>query len=90
MISFRVSSYANPSFRIKTSSYITIPSLFIAATNDVVLKPEMADRMGRNFSNLTKSSVEAGHWALWEKPDDVNAILKDWLEKQVFGSKSTL
>jgi soluble epoxide hydrolase/lipid-phosphate phosphatase len=46
--------------------------------------------MGRNFSNLTKASVEAGHWALWEKPDDVNAILKDWLDKQVFGAKSSL
>jgi soluble epoxide hydrolase/lipid-phosphate phosphatase len=73
-----------------TSSFITIPSLFIAATTDAVLKPEMAERMGRNFSNLTKKSVEAGHWALWEKPDDVNAILKDWLETQVFEPKSAL
>jgi soluble epoxide hydrolase / lipid-phosphate phosphatase len=69
---------------------ITIPSLFIAGTKDAVLKPEMAARMESKFDNLTKEEVVAGHWALSEAASDVNAILKEWFETQVFGSKSSL
>jgi soluble epoxide hydrolase / lipid-phosphate phosphatase len=64
--------------------------LFIAATKDLVLKPEMAARMGRNFSNLTTKDVIAGHWALWEASENVNQHLQQWMTEQVFELKSTL
>jgi len=64
--------------------------LFIAATNDQVLKPEMAARMGKNFSNLTSKEVVAGHWALWEASEYVNQHLQQWLTEQVFEQKSAL
>jgi soluble epoxide hydrolase / lipid-phosphate phosphatase len=50
----------------------------------------MAARMGRNFDNLTKREVVAGHWALWEASGEVNEALKEWFHSQVFSSKSSL
>jgi pimeloyl-ACP methyl ester carboxylesterase len=64
--------------------------LFIAATKDLVLKPEMAARMGRHFLNLTTKEVVAGHWALWEASENVNQHLRQWLTEQVFEQKSAL
>ncbi|KAL9612779.1 MAG: hypothetical protein Q9167_002664 [Letrouitia subvulpina] len=60
---------------------IDVPVLFVQATKDGVLLPEMSKHMGRYIPNLTKKSVWAGHWALWEKPNEVNAIIKEWLEE---------
>ncbi|KAI4158814.1 MAG: hypothetical protein LQ342_007111 [Letrouitia transgressa] len=60
---------------------IDVPVLFVQATKDGVLLPEMSRNMGRYIPSLTKKSVWAGHWALWEKPNEVNAIIKEWLEE---------
>jgi soluble epoxide hydrolase / lipid-phosphate phosphatase len=75
--------------RIKNTR-IEIPSLFIAAANDAVLKPELAARQARHFDNLTSKIVTATHWALVEAPDEVNVIIKDWFNEQVFNAKSSL
>jgi soluble epoxide hydrolase / lipid-phosphate phosphatase len=66
------------------------PSLFVQATKDSVLKPEMAQNMGKYIPNLTFAEVEAQHWALWEKPERCNEIIKDWLEQVVLGGRSKL
>jgi pimeloyl-ACP methyl ester carboxylesterase len=77
--------------RLKPDTIIAIPALMVTATKDAVLKPGMAAKMGRHFEKLTHGEVVAGHWALWEAPDDVNRILREWLDNsQVFGSKSSL
>jgi soluble epoxide hydrolase / lipid-phosphate phosphatase len=64
--------------------------LFIAATKDQTLRPDMAANMERHFTNLTRKDVVAGHWALWEAPSAVNKILEEWFEKEVFGTKAAL
>jgi pimeloyl-ACP methyl ester carboxylesterase len=71
---------------------ISIPTLFIQATYDSVLKPEMAKAMERFLPNLTRGEVKATHWVLAQKPDETNAILKNWLESQILGTppKSSL
>jgi soluble epoxide hydrolase/lipid-phosphate phosphatase len=69
---------------------IKIPALFIAASKDNVLKPEMAVRMGKHFDNLVTKEVVAGHWALSQAADAVNDILRNWFNSQIIGSKSTL
>jgi pimeloyl-ACP methyl ester carboxylesterase len=76
-------------FRLKVEQ-IKTPSLFISATKDQTLRPEMAANMERHFKNLTRGDVVAGHWALWEAPAAVNKILEDWFEKEVFTSKAVL
>ena len=32
--------------------------------------------------NLTRSEVAATHWALTQKPDEVNRLIRQWLEKE--------
>lgn len=69
---------------------IQVPTLFIQATYDSVLKPEMSRNMDAFLPKLTRAEVAATHWALMQKPDEVNAILAKWLKDQGFGGKSVL
>lgn len=54
----------------------------LVATLDSALPPFMSDNMHKYIPNLEKHTIEgAGHWVLWEKPDECNEILKNWLAK---------
>ncbi|KAL5117634.1 hypothetical protein ACEQ8H_004527 [Pleosporales sp. CAS-2024a] len=67
------------------------PVLFIQATYDSVLKPDMSKSMDALIPNLTRADVAASHWALTQKPDEVNQILRQWLQGQgLANSKSSL
>lgn len=61
---------------------ITQPVLFIQATRDGVLKPEMSKNMETFIPKLTRGEVKAAHWALTQMPEEVNAIISQWLEGQ--------
>ena len=76
--------------RVKERPRIEQEVLFVLATKDQALKPEMAAKMEEKIAKLTRMEVVAGHWALWEKPEEVNAILKEWFDGVVFGGKSKL
>lgn len=69
---------------------IDIPVLFICATKDEALPPAMSANMEQHLPDLTRKEVTASHWALWEKPDEVNGFIKEWLEGVAFSGKSTL
>ena len=43
--------------------------------------------MARSIPRLTRRQVDTSHWALWEKPEEVNGIIKNWLEGVVFGKE---
>ncbi|KAH0843889.1 epoxide hydrolase [Fonsecaea pedrosoi] len=58
--------------------------LFVLSTKDQALKPFMAAKMGERIPRLTRRDVDAGHWALWEKPEDCNRLIGEWLEAKVF------
>lgn len=64
--------------------------LFIQATKDHALPPAMSVGMEHYIPNMTRKSVEASHWVLWEKPVDVNKYIKEWLEEVVLRCKSVL
>ncbi|KAL8815557.1 MAG: hypothetical protein Q9223_005319 [Gallowayella weberi] len=53
--------------------------LFVAATKDEALPPSMSQTMNKHIPNLTRKSVDTHHWALWEKPEEVNQIIGEWL-----------
>lgn len=54
----------------------------LVANLDSALPPFMSENMHKYIPNLEKHTIEnAGHWVLWEKPDECNKILKDWLAK---------
>ncbi|MCJ1465637.1 hypothetical protein MMC07_004256 [Pseudocyphellaria aurata] len=63
------------------NNIIDIPVLFIQATKDAALPPAMSNGMEKFVPHLTRKSVEAQHWALWERPTDVNRHIKTWLEE---------
>ncbi|KAF2498045.1 epoxide hydrolase [Lophium mytilinum] len=71
-------------------SYIKIPTLFIAGKFDSVLLPSMSKGMEAYLPNLTRGEVDATHWAPTQKPDEVNAIIGNWLNQVGFGKKSSL
>ena len=73
-----------------TKKQIKQPTLYILATKDNVLTREMSRGMERAIPNLTRGEVPAGHWALWQTPTQVNAILKDWIQGVVLAGKSKL
>jgi len=63
------------------------PCLWIGAELDLFLPPESADGMEALVPDLEKHIVAgAGHWVMWEKPDALNAIMIDWLERRVSDS----
>ncbi|KAG9189736.1 soluble epoxide hydrolase / lipid-phosphate phosphatase [Alternaria panax] len=61
---------------------ITQPVLFIQAMHDGILKPEMSKSMEKFIPKLTRGEVQAAHWALTQKPEEVNAIIRQWFEGQ--------
>lgn len=63
---------------------ITIPVLFIQALKDQALPPHLGKSMAKHVPDLTLKQVDTAHWALWEKPDEVNGILAGWLKDVVF------
>ncbi|KAI9375627.1 Alpha/Beta hydrolase protein [Aspergillus egyptiacus] len=62
---------------------IHVPTLFIQATKDAALPPSLAKGAGKYLPQLVTKQVEASHWALWEKPKEVNGILEGWLDAVV-------
>ena len=78
------------SIRLISRKTISVPTLFIQANYDSVLQPSMAREMEKYLTNLSRGEVNTSHWALTQKPEEVNAIVKSWLEKVGFGTKSSL
>jgi len=60
---------------------IDVPSLMITAQYDTVCTPKISDNMENICSDLTRGHVFCGHWAQQEKPNEINAIIVNWLNK---------
>lgn len=58
---------------------IDIPTLFIGATNDVVIAPGQVESMKPLVNDLTIHMLDCGHWTQQERPEDVNRLIVDWL-----------
>lgn len=60
-----------------------VPCLMITAEKDAVLSPEMAEPMPAFIGDLETHMVkDSGHWTQQEKPDDVNRLMLDWLNRR--------
>lgn len=66
---------------------ITAPTLFIQALRDEALPPHLGKAMGKQIPKLDLKQVDTAHWALWEKPEEVNAIISEWLKDVAFTGK---
>jgi pimeloyl-ACP methyl ester carboxylesterase len=62
---------------------VTAPSLMISAADDIVLPPSMTEGMEAYVPDLEKHVIaNCGHWTQQEKPDELNALLIDWLKRR--------
>jgi pimeloyl-ACP methyl ester carboxylesterase len=65
---------------------IDVPSLMVTAEWDAVLRPEMAEPMRDLVPDLEIRLIRAcGHWTPQERPDELNAVMIDWLRRR-FGA----
>jgi pimeloyl-ACP methyl ester carboxylesterase len=59
------------------------PCLMVTAQWDWALRPELAAGMPALCPDLeTKNIARCGHWTQQEKPEELNAILSDWLARR--------
>lgn len=62
---------------------IDVPCLMISAANDFVLRPAMTDGMENYIPDLEKHIIpDCGHWTQSEKPEELSAIMTDWLKRR--------
>ncbi|MGB0922281.1 MAG: alpha/beta fold hydrolase [Alphaproteobacteria bacterium] len=65
------------------TDHVPMPSLMISAEDDIALRPQMADGMEQFVPDLEKHLIPAcGHWTQSEKPDELNALMMDWLGRR--------
>ncbi len=58
---------------------IRLPTLFIGAENDVLIRLEHIESMKPLVEDLTIRMLDCGHWTQQEMPDEVNRLIVDWL-----------
>lgn len=56
-----------------------MPVLLVSGSKDAALPPRLSEGMEKWFRSLTRGEVNAGHWALWERPEEVNRFIGEWL-----------
>ncbi|POS69711.1 hypothetical protein DHEL01_v211896 [Diaporthe helianthi] len=66
----------------------TQPGLYIGGTQDSALPPVLSTGMETYFDSLARGEVDGGHWIMWEKPDEVNSFVGNWLTGSVLGNVS--
>lgn len=60
---------------------LTTPVLLMTAAEDLVGLPQLAIQTTQPFApDLRIESVQSGHFLMLEEPDEVNAILLDWIK----------
>ena len=60
-----------------------LPCLMITAEKDAVLSPAMAEGMPGMIGDLEMHMIHgSGHWTQQEKPEDVNRLILDWLDRR--------
>lgn len=63
-----------------TSDMIDIPTLFIAAADELVVGPEHVESMRLVVPNVQIETLSpCGHWSQQEHPDKVNQLIIEWL-----------
>ncbi len=61
---------------------VEAPSLMVCAEDDFALPPALAEGMEAYVPTLEKRLIrDCGHWTQQEKPEELNALLVDWLSR---------
>ncbi|KAJ5494610.1 hypothetical protein N7463_010697, partial [Penicillium fimorum] len=68
-------------------SKIYCPTLFIWPSFDIIITKEMAQAMALFVPDFTLREISGGtHWVMWERPTEVNQILKEWISERSYMS----
>jgi len=59
------------------------PVLFIGGTQDSVCIIALFAEQKQYIADLEVVELETGHWAMEEKPDDVNQTIEQWIKRIV-------
>ena len=60
------------------------PALWVGAACDIFLPPDGADNIEKIVPNVEKHVIpDCGHWVMWERPTELNALLVDWLLRKM-------
>jgi soluble epoxide hydrolase/lipid-phosphate phosphatase len=63
---------------------IDVPALMISAENDIFLPPETTHGMEQHIPDLERALIAScGHWTQNDRPETVNQILIDWLDRRM-------
>ncbi|WYZ34264.1 hypothetical protein EsH8_I_000540 [Colletotrichum jinshuiense] len=74
-----------PSGAAYTAKYAQ-PALYIGGSLDQALPPILSTGMETYFDSLSRGEVNGSHWVMWEKPEDVNSYVGNWLTGSVLGN----
>ncbi|KAJ3012215.1 hypothetical protein HKX48_006404 [Thoreauomyces humboldtii] len=55
------------------------PVLMVLAKHDPALPVSMSAHIKEDVMNLTLKKLDTGHWAMMERPDELNVMLGEWL-----------
>ena len=59
---------------------VKVPTLFIGASDDVVVSRKQIEAMSAYVDDLEVHMIEdCGHWTQQEKPAELNAVMLEWL-----------
>ncbi len=62
---------------------VRVPSLFIGATDDVVVSEQQIEAMRPHVPDLEVHMIDGcGHWTQQEQPDITNRLILDWLSRR--------
>ncbi|KAK3676073.1 hypothetical protein LTR78_004265 [Recurvomyces mirabilis] len=63
---------------------ISVPVLYIGQTGDWVCRTDlMGDAKEAGLvSDVEEKVIQAGHWCLYEKPEEIAGLIKDWLQRR--------
>lgn len=62
---------------------VNVPTLFIAAEDDVIVSIAQIEAMKPHVPDLEIQMIEdCGHWTQQEKPDEVNEMILEWLARR--------
>lgn len=60
-----------------------IPTQLIVAKKDKFIRPSLFDSLGRYVKNITRKSVNAGHWVQLSKPEVITDAIRCFVGQQV-------
>ena len=63
---------------------IDVPSLYVGAENDTILRPSSSDRMVEFVPDLERHVVaDCGHWTQQERPEEFNRVTLEWITRKI-------